>query len=135
MTVFPTLFAPNMTFPYDSFNVEDLHTVDEGVIRHLFQLLRDKSGSWDAIVGHFLGVDHVAHRVGPDHPAMKEKLRQMDSVLREAVDLLDDDTLLVVLGDHGMDRKGDHGDDDVSEMSAGLWIYSKGVSLPDQDFL
>ncbi|KAI5116507.1 hypothetical protein M0805_004670 [Coniferiporia weirii] len=133
MTVFPTLFSPNMTYPYDSFNVEDLHTVDEGVIRHLFPLLKDKSGSWDAIVGHFLGVDHVGHRVGPDHPAMKTKLLQMDKVLRQVVDLLEDDTLLVVLGDHGMDRKGDHGGDDVLETSAAMWIYSKGVPLQDSE--
>ena len=30
MTVFPDSFEPNMTFPYEFFNVEDLHTVDEG---------------------------------------------------------------------------------------------------------
>ena len=131
MTVFPTLFSPNMTHPYDSFNVEDLHTVDEGVIRHLFPLLEDENRSWDAIVGHFLGVDHVGHRVGPDHPAMKDKLLQMDNVLRRVVDLLEDDTLLVVLGDHGMDRKGDHGGDDVFETSSAMWIYSKGPALQD----
>ncbi|EJC99454.1 uncharacterized protein FOMMEDRAFT_112989 [Fomitiporia mediterranea MF3/22] len=131
MTVFPTLFAPNMTYPYDSFNVEDLHTVDEGVTRHLFPLLEEESPSWHAIVGHFLGVDHVGHRVGPDHAVMKAKLSQMDGVFRRVVDLLADDTLLVVLGDHGMDRKGDHGGDDVYETSAAMWIYSKGVTLQD----
>ncbi|KAL5513879.1 hypothetical protein ACEPAG_2640 [Sanghuangporus baumii] len=131
MTVFPTLFAANMTYPYDSFNVEDLHTVDEGVIRHLFPLLEEESPSWDVIVGHFLGVDHVGHRLGPDHPVMKAKLSQMDDVLRRVVDKLGDDMLLVVLGDHGMDRKGDHGGDDVFETSAAMWIYSKGVTLQD----
>ena len=127
MTVFPTLFSPNMTHPYDSFNVEDLHTVDNGVVRHLFPLLEEgeSSRSWDAIFGHFLGVDHVGHRVGPDHPTMKTKMQQMDDVLRRVVDLLSDDTLLVVLGDHGMDRKGDHGGDDIFETSAAMWIYSK----------
>ncbi|KAI0773128.1 hypothetical protein BD413DRAFT_539380 [Trametes elegans] len=128
-TVFPDTFAPNMTFPYDSFNVEDLHTVDEGVIEHLFPLLKDKTGSWDFIIGHFLGVDHVGHRVGPDHPTMQVKQKQMDDVLRRVVDLLDDDTLLVLLGDHGMDRKGDHGGDGDYETSAALWIYSKGPQL------
>lgn len=129
MTVFPTPFSPNMTYPYDSFNVEDLHSVDEGVIRHLFPLLEDETHAWDAIVGHFLGVDHVGHRVGPDHPAMTDKLRQMDNVLRRVVELLEEDTLLVVLGDHGMDRKGDHGGDDVFETSSAMWIYSKGPAL------
>ncbi|KZT30218.1 hypothetical protein NEOLEDRAFT_318498 [Neolentinus lepideus HHB14362 ss-1] len=126
--VFPDSFEPNMTFPYDSFNVEDLHTVDEGVIRHLFPLL-DKPASWDFIIGHFLGVDHAGHRLGPDHPTMKAKLAQMNEVLTRVVDRLDEDTLLVLLGDHGMDRKGDHGGDSELETSCGVWIYSKGPIL------
>ncbi|TFK80922.1 hypothetical protein K466DRAFT_667433 [Polyporus arcularius HHB13444] len=128
-TVFPDSFAPNMTFPYDSFNVEDLHTVDEGVIEHLFPLLQDKGAPWDVLIGHFLGVDHVGHRVGPDHPTMKTKLTQMDDVLRRVVDVLHDDTLLILMGDHGMDRKGDHGGDGDHETSAALWVYSKGPQL------
>ncbi|KAI0696981.1 hypothetical protein C8T65DRAFT_710480 [Cerioporus squamosus] len=128
-TVFPDFFEPNMTFPYDSFNVEDLHTVDEGVIEHLFPLLQDKKAPWDVLIGHFLGVDHVGHRVGPDHPTMKAKLTQMDDVLRRVVDLLDEDTLLILMGDHGMDRKGDHGGDGYHETSAALWMYSKGPQL------
>jgi phosphatidylinositol glycan class O len=103
MSVFPDTFEANITFPYDSFNVEDLHTVDEGVIRHLFPLLEDPSKPFDFFLGHFLGVDHVGHRVGPDHPSMKAKLQQMNHVLTRVVETLDDDTLLIVLGDHGMD--------------------------------
>ncbi|TFK38348.1 hypothetical protein BDQ12DRAFT_109059 [Crucibulum laeve] len=129
MSVFPDSFEANMTFPYDSFNVEDLHTVDEGVITHLFPLLEDKTKPFEFLIGHFLGVDHVGHRVGPDHPSMKAKLEQMNDVLTRVVDLLDDDTLLVVLGDHGMDRTGDHGGDGVLETSSALWIYSKGPAL------
>ncbi|KAF9467526.1 hypothetical protein BDZ94DRAFT_963151 [Collybia nuda] len=129
MSVFPDTFEDNMTFPYDSFNVEDLHTVDEGVIKHLFPLLEDKTRPFDFLIGHFLGVDHVGHRVGPDHPSMKAKLQQMNDVLKRVVELLDDDTLLVVLGDHGMDRSGDHGGDGVHETSAALWVYSKGPAL------
>ncbi|KAK0441449.1 hypothetical protein EV421DRAFT_1904903 [Armillaria borealis] len=132
MSVFPDSFGPNMSFPYDSFNVEDLHTVDEGVITRLFPLLEDQSKPFDFLIGHFLGVDHVGHRVGPDHPAMKAKLEQMNDVLKRVVDLLDDDTLLVVLGDHGMDRSGDHGGDGSLETSSALWIYSKGPPLSQQ---
>ncbi|CAA7266705.1 unnamed protein product [Cyclocybe aegerita] len=131
MSIFPDGFSPNMTHPYDSFNVEDLHTVDEGVIRHLFPLLEDQSKPFDFLVGHFLGVDHVGHRVGPDHPSMKAKLEQMNDVLTRVVEEMDDDTLLVVLGDHGMDRSGDHGGDGVLETSAATWIYSKTIPLTD----
>ncbi|THV05120.1 hypothetical protein K435DRAFT_648201 [Dendrothele bispora CBS 962.96] len=133
MSVFPDSFPTNMTFPYDSFNVEDLHTVDEGVITHLFPLLEDQNKPFDFLVGHFLGVDHVGHRVGPDHPSMKAKLEQMNKVLTRVVELLDDDTLLVVLGDHGMDRSGDHGGDEILETSSGMWIYSKGRDLTNTE--
>jgi len=129
MTVFPTSFEHNQTFPYDSFNVEDLHTVDEGVIRHLFPLLEEEVKSWDVIIGHGLGVDHVGHRVGPDTPTMATKLEQMNDVLTRVVERLDQNTLLVVLGDHGMDTRGDHGGDGELETSPGIWIYSKGVPL------
>ncbi|KDQ57371.1 hypothetical protein JAAARDRAFT_179059 [Jaapia argillacea MUCL 33604] len=126
-TVFPSSFQHNLTFPYDSFNVEDLHTVDNGVIEHLFPTL--SSSSWDVIIGHFLGVDHTGHRLGPSNPTMKSKLLQMNDVLTKVVESLDDDTLLVVLGDHGMDRKGDHGGDGELETSCAVWVYSKGVDL------
>ena len=131
MSVFPDTFEDNMTFPYDSFNVEDLHTVDEGVIKHLFPLLEDPSKPFDFLIGHFLGVDHVGHRVGPDHPSMKAKLQQMNDVLTRVVEKMDDDTLLIVIGDHGMDRSGDHGGDGIFETSSAMWIYSKGHALID----
>ncbi|EJU04330.1 hypothetical protein DACRYDRAFT_76742 [Dacryopinax primogenitus] len=137
LSIYPSSFSPNLTHPFDSFNVEDLHSVDEGVTRSLLPLLRNQfpPGSkaedqpFQFLVAHFLGVDHVGHRLGPDHPAMATKLRQMDNLLREVVDLLQDDTLLVVLGDHGMDPKGDHGGDSVLEVSTMTWLYSPGAAL------
>ena len=38
-SLFPGYFDPNMTRPYDSFNVWDLHTVDNGVVEHIMPLL------------------------------------------------------------------------------------------------
>lgn len=129
LSVFQDSFYSNMSYPYDSFNVEDIHTVDEGVTKHLIPLLEDPSKPWDFLIGHFLGVDHVGHRVGPDHPIMKAKLEQMNDVLTRTVELLDEDTLLVLIGDHGMDKTGDHGGDGELEVSSAAWIYSKGPIL------
>ncbi|KAK6400485.1 mannose-ethanolamine phosphotransferase gpi13, partial [Oleoguttula sp. CCFEE 5521] len=124
--LFPGSFDANLTRAYDSFNVWDLHTVDNGVTEHIFPLLEpEMRGKWDVIIGHYLGVDHAGHRYGPDHPAMGEKLREMDGVVRRMIDALDDKTLLVVLGDHGMDVKGDHGGESEDEVQATLWMYSK----------
>ncbi|KAF9731790.1 hypothetical protein PMIN06_010041 [Paraphaeosphaeria minitans] len=124
--LFPGHFDPELTRPYDSFNVWDLHTVDNGVTDHIFPLMDAfNTSKWDMMIGHYLGVDHAGHRYGPDHPAMTAKLKQMDDVIRRMIEQLDDSTLLVVMGDHGMDAKGDHGGESDDEIQAALWMYSK----------
>lgn len=126
-SLFPGYFDQNLTHAYDSFNVWDLHTVDNGVIEHIFPLLRNEPAAhWDIIFAHFLGVDHAGHRYGPDHPAMAEKLVQMNSVMEQITQNIDDETVLVVIGDHGMDSKGDHGGESDDEVEATLWVYSNG---------
>lgn len=77
-SLFPESF--HKSFPFPSFNLMDLHTVDNGVIAHLVPEL--KSSDWDVLIAHFLGVDHCGHKHGPDHPNMALKLNQMNDVLR-----------------------------------------------------
>lgn len=126
MALFPGMFEPEMEHPYESLNVWDLHTVDNGVSEHIFPLLHPgNQNKWDIAIGHYLGVDHAGHRYGPDHFAMTEKLKQMDEVVQRLMEGIDDNTLLVVMGDHGMDTKGDHGGESQGEVEAALWLYSK----------
>ncbi|PYI06478.1 GPI ethanolamine phosphate transferase 3 [Aspergillus sclerotiicarbonarius CBS 121057] len=122
--LFPDHFDPRLSHPYDSFLVEDLHTVDDGIYEHLLPLLRNKTGTWDVIIAHFLGVDHVGHRFGPAHPEMRGKLHQMDGIVREVMREVDDETVLVVMGDHGMDENGNHGGETRDEVRAALWLYT-----------
>ncbi|KAL6719661.1 mannose-ethanolamine phosphotransferase gpi13 [Lecanora helva] len=125
-SLFPGYFDANLTHAYDSFNVWDLHTVDNGVTDHLLPLLQPENASkWDIIFGHYLGVDHAGHRYGPDHSATNAKLREMDIIIREIIRLIHEDTLLVIMGDHGMDIKGDHGGESDDEIEAALWMFSK----------
>ncbi|RAL17507.1 GPI ethanolamine phosphate transferase 3 [Aspergillus homomorphus CBS 101889] len=126
LKLYPAHFLPHLSHPFSSFVVEDLHTVDTGVTTHLLPLLRNDTlqHEWDVIVGHFLGVDHVGHRFGAAHPLMRAKLRQIDAVVREVVAALDEDTVLVVMGDHGMDEHGNHGGETLEEVLAALWLYS-----------
>lgn len=124
------MFSPylqqNMTFPFDSLNVWDLHTVDNGVIDNIFPLLEPKRQTeWDVLIGHFLGVDHCGHRYGPEHYSMKDKLQQMDELIKRVMNEIDDETLLVVFGDHGMDSTGNHGGESDDEVEAALFMYSK----------
>jgi phosphatidylinositol glycan class O len=124
--LFPGYFEEGISRAYDSLNVWDLHTVDNGVTEHIFPLLgKEKKGLWDVTFAHYLGVDHAGHRYGPNHPAMTAKLTQMNELIGQLLQKLDDDTLLVIMGDHGMDGKGDHGGESDDEVQAALWMYSK----------
>ena len=46
-------------------------------------------------------------------------------MVRKVVEEVDEETVVVVLGDHGMDVKGDHGGESLEEVSAALWMYTK----------
>lgn len=49
---------------------------------------------------------------------------------RQVIADMDNDTLLVVLGDHGMTKTGDHGGDSREEVEAALFVYSPALHLP-----
>ncbi|CAJ0835642.1 113_t:CDS:10 [Entrophospora sp. SA101] len=106
MSLFPQEINQNMSYPFPSFNVWDLHTVDNGIL-------------------NLLGVDHCGHRYGPDHQEMATKLKQMNDMIKDVADSIDENTVLLIMGDHGMDLKGDHGGDSDNEVESALFIYSK----------
>lgn len=137
LTIFPeTVFAPNLSFPFDSFNVEDLDTVDTGVRNHLIPLLDEdpRSSSWDIAIAHPLGLDHAGHRFGASHEQTTRKLQEVNTLIQQITDRMANNDLLVVMGDHGMDAKGDHGGDSPEEVESALWFYSKKALVPPAPF-
>ncbi|XP_042909883.1 GPI ethanolamine phosphate transferase 3 [Parasteatoda tepidariorum] len=118
--IFPNHF--DVSHPYPSFNVKDLDTVDEGILKHLYKEI--ESDDSDVIIAHFLGVDHCGHRYGPTHPEMSRKLRQMNKVVELVAKKIKQDAILLVLGDHGMTQSGDHGGDSLQEITTALFLYS-----------
>lgn len=119
--LYPNAFKNSYSF--DSFNVKDLHTVDQGVIKHLIDEM--SKTNWNLIIGHMLGVDHVGHTYYANHPSMALKLKQVDTFIRKIIEKLDDDTLLLVFGDHGMTDDGNHGGTSRKETNSALFAYSK----------
>ncbi|KAJ3196825.1 mannose-ethanolamine phosphotransferase gpi13 [Irineochytrium annulatum] len=117
--------------PYPSFDVQDLYTVDNGCVEHIFPALNRDPKNWDFLIAHFLGIDHAGHSFGPSTLPMAAKLNQTNAWLEQIFASLDDDTVALVIGDHGMDPKGDHGGDSESEINAGLFVYSRGRPLVD----
>lgn len=130
------LFAPFLapeSEPFESLNVWDLDTVDNGVMsyfeKHLLGCEKGQRKEWDLLIGHMLGVDHVGHKYGPNHFTMREKLLQVNNFVKEIVSALDDDTLLVIMGDHGMDHTGNHGGDSKDELESVLFMYANTPGL------
>lgn len=118
-------------YAFDSFNVKDLDTVDHGVVSNLFPELA-RYREWDLLIAHFLGVDHVGHTFGPNTTYMSDKLDEMNTVLTKLIhELPDSDTLLVVMGDHGMSAEGNHGGATDEETGAALFLYSNSPFLSD----
>ena len=139
-TVFPSVFDQGKVWAYDSFNVEDLDTVDAGVQDKLLPFLQpnhpDRTEiheNWRLLIGHGLGVDHVGHRFGASHPKMEVKMAEMQAFLRNITDAVDNDTLVILMGDHGMDERGDHGGDGELEVGAGIWVWSRSGFGPQGD--
>lgn len=121
--LFKKYINPKYNFPYPSLNVWDIHTVDNGVLEHIYPIM--EQNDWDMIIGHFLGVDHIGHRYGPNHHSMKDKLNQMNDEISKIIEKMDDKTLLVVIGDHGMDYTGNHGGDSKDELETTFFAYTK----------
>ncbi|KAK4358542.1 hypothetical protein RND71_020771 [Anisodus tanguticus] len=127
--LFPHHF--NICHPFPSFNVKDLDTVDNGCIEHLFPYLYNED--WDVLMAHFLGVDHAGHIFSVDSTEMIEKLDQYNGVLEKVVDVLEsqsgpgglhENTLLLVMGDHGQTINGNHGGGAPEEVETSLFAMS-----------
>ncbi|KAL3512488.1 hypothetical protein ACH5RR_025205 [Cinchona calisaya] len=136
--LFPHHF--HTSYPFPSFNVKDLHTVDNGCIEHLLPSLYKED--WDVLIAHFLGVDHAGHILGVDSNLMIEKLEQYNGILEKVVEVLKslsgpgglhENTLLLVMGDHGQTINGDHGGGSAEEVETAIFALSlknSSSSLP-----
>lgn len=129
MQLFPDHFEKS--YPFPSFNVKDLDTVDNGCIEHLLPSLYKED--WDVLIAHFLGVDHAGHIFGVDSTPMIQKLEQYNDILEKVVEVLrsqsgpgglHENTLLLVMGDHGQTLNGDHGGGTPEEVETSLFAMS-----------
>lgn len=76
--LYPKRFARR--FPFPSFDVWDLDTVDEGVRQTIYSEINNTD--WSLLIGHLLGVDHCGHHYGPNHPEMTRKLSETNDLIQ-----------------------------------------------------
>lgn len=108
----------------NSFFVSDFEQVDYNVSRHLPKQLKDQQ-EWDALILHYLGLDHIGHKGGSKSQFMPAKQEEMDDILKQIYENVDDETLICVMGDHGMNDFGNHGGSSAGETSAALALISR----------
>lgn len=124
------LFGTDMFNDYEgttSFFVKDYTEVDNNVTRHIEPNL--KNNNWDVLILHYLGLDHIGHAMGSSPPEMDMKQAELDNIIKNLYDKSDEDTLLLVLGDHGMTDSGNHGGSTDSETHAGMCFISKKLKI------
>ncbi|KAK3715368.1 major facilitator super transporter protein [Vermiconidia calcicola] len=110
-----------------SFFVSDFTEVDNNVTRHVPDELA--RGDWNAMIMHYLGLDHVGHKTGPQGPNMLPKQREMDAIVKQIYEAMESHehhskTLLVLAGDHGMNAGGNHGGSGPGETEPALLFAS-----------
>lgn len=110
-----------------SFFVSDFTEVDHNVTRNVPAEL--ENNDWNGMILHYLGLDHIGHKTGPNSPYMVPKQAEMDDIVRDLYHALMNKahlqrTLLVLCGDHGMNDAGNHGGSSEGETSPALVFIS-----------
>jgi phosphatidylinositol glycan class O len=104
--------------------VVDLDTNDKGVDEHIFEEMENPKT--DIMFAHVLGVDHAGHSFDVNHSELKRKLEEIDDLLHRITERMDDNTTMIVFGDHGMVDEGNHGGSTDYDRATLLFAYSKG---------
>jgi len=139
-----SLFPPprlTSNLPFPSLNVKDIDGCDDHVLQTFPGMVEEAAGGdmgkRSLLVGHFLGVDHIGHRYGIDHPEMSRKIAKMDEFLermrRRAREIKEEgrgEVLLLFFGDHGQTTSGDHGGATREEVQSLLFAHSTQDFVP-----
>ena len=83
------------------------------------------ANNFDVIVCHMLGVDHAGHTYHANHSEIERKVVETDAYLKDILAKLDDDTVVLLYGDHGMTNDGNHGGGTENELKTVFFAYTK----------
>lgn len=127
LMMFPNLFVREEGTT--SFFVNDFTEVDNNVTRHIDSELKK---DWDMMFLHYLGLDHIGHVRGPFNSLIHTKLHEMDNIIKKIIttsNTWDNDTIIMITGDHGMKDSGGHGGTTYAETHVPLILHhNKGIN-------
>lgn len=105
-------------------NTRDLDTLDNGVRSKLLEKLKHEN-DFKICLAHIIGVDSAGHTYNSQNPNIERKLKDSDRLIRDVIDAMDDETTLIVFGDHGMTEDGNHGGGSDLELRTVFFAYQK----------
>ncbi|KAL4976195.1 alkaline-phosphatase-like protein [Aspergillus desertorum] len=125
LKLFPGMFS--RSDGTSSFFVSDFTEVDNNVTRHIQDEL--VNSDWSGLIMHYLGLDHIGHKAGPQSSYMFPKQHEMDSIVTLVYRAMEQEphlqsTLFILCGDHGMNDAGNHGGSSAGETSPALVFIS-----------
>ncbi|KAF7682463.1 GPI ethanolamine phosphate transferase 2 [Astathelohania contejeani] len=109
--------------PYDKEN----HDLESQVMK---EFLNDFN-KYEIAIGHFFYLDHIGHHLNTIESVEIEKmLLEYDKFIENLYKKMDDDTLLVILSDHGVNNDGSHGGSKAAETAAfSFFIDKRGIEI------
>ncbi|CAK82045.1 unnamed protein product (macronuclear) [Paramecium tetraurelia] len=128
--MFPKSF--DYKFVSESFDVRDIDSDDNIIINNIEDLITENQ--YDFIVGHLLGIDHSGHSQNDSNKFLWKKQRQYSKLLYKIYKKMDNNTMLFVVGDHGMSPDGNHGGDSFHEVSSTIYGINKKYKFNKDKF-
>lgn len=88
-----------------------------------------------AVFAHFISLDSQGHTYNTlEHPEIQRTMRRLDGYLRRIHAAMDEETLLVVVSDHGVTDEGSHGVCSTQELAASCaFITKQPMPAPDPE--
>jgi len=105
-----------------SFNIGD-RTVDQPVQAYINKKLEENK--FDFLSTHLLRLDHMGHNAGLYNFDVKDAIEDIDQFLVHIMESIDDNTMLIFGGDHGMTKEGNHGGGTRQETNTAIVAYYK----------
>jgi hypothetical protein len=103
---------------------------DDEVLANALAVLAE--GMPDLFFVHFHGIDDAGHTYGPGSPQEQSVVKEVDDAVRQLVEALPEDTLVIIFADHGMHRvndqanqAGNHANLIPEDMLIPIFIYLK----------
>jgi phosphatidylinositol glycan class O len=112
-------------YPHELFNVADLDDCDDITMRDIKKEMA--FNNFTMLIAHIIGTDHAGHYyLNVAHPEMERKILNAEAMIQKVINQIDNETVMIVFGDHGTTDSGGHGGETSGELRTIMSAYSKG---------